>query len=150
MNSDLARKPPAIETNAAALTVLTISSLPEDHETLRSMLPAPSWRLRRAITLESARRMLREGRFDVVLCERQLLSGGWRDLLPNLFAMKEPPALIVASKLADERFWAEALNLGAYDVLEKPFDATEVMRVLTCAAQYVRRRAAGVRSAVCG
>ena len=34
---------------------------------------------------------------------------------------------------ADERLWAEALNLGAYDVLAKPFDRTEVMRVVSMA-----------------
>jgi len=36
----------------------------------------------------------------------------------------------VTSRLADERLWAEALNLGAYDVLAKPFDSTEAMRVV--------------------
>jgi len=40
---------------------------------------------------------------------------------------------MVASRFADERFWAEALNLGAYDVLAKPFDAEEVNRTLTSA-----------------
>jgi DNA-binding NtrC family response regulator len=33
--------------------------------------------------------------------------------------------------LADEHLWAEALNLGAYDVLAKPFDPTEVVRTLS-------------------
>jgi hypothetical protein len=35
----------------------------------------------------------------------------------------------VTSRLADERLWAEALNLGAWDVLAKPFDADEVIRI---------------------
>ena len=35
--------------------------------------------------------------------------------------------------LADERLWAEALNLGAYDVLAKPFGRTEAMRVVAAA-----------------
>ena len=39
-------------------------------------------------------------------------------------------SLIVTSRLADEYLWAEALNLGAYDMLAKPFDASEVVRVL--------------------
>jgi len=41
-----------------------------------------------------------------------------------------PPLLIVTSRLADERLWAEVLNLGAHDVLAKPFNAEEVVRVL--------------------
>ena len=31
------------------------------------------------------------------------------------------PLVIVASHLADDQLWAEALNLGAHDVLAKPF-----------------------------
>jgi DNA-binding response OmpR family regulator len=43
--------------------------------------------------------------------------------------------LIVTSRLADDRLWAEALNLGAYDVIAKPFEASEVVRIagLACA-----------------
>jgi len=44
-----------------------------------------------------------------------------------------PPMLIVASRTADEYLWAEALNLGAYDVLSKPYRAAEVVRVLSMA-----------------
>ena len=39
-----------------------------------------------------------------------------------------PPLQIVTSRLANDRLWAEALNLGAYDVLARPFDAAEVLR----------------------
>jgi hypothetical protein len=43
------------------------------------------------------------------------------------------PFLIVTCRLADEHLWAEALNVGAYDVLAKPFDAPEVIRVVSLA-----------------
>jgi FixJ family two-component response regulator len=36
--------------------------------------------------------------------------------------------LIVTSRLADEHLWSVALNLGAWDVLAKPFDRSEVFR----------------------
>jgi hypothetical protein len=41
-----------------------------------------------------------------------------------------PPLLIVPYRLADEYLWAEALNLGAFDVLAKSFDGNEVDRTL--------------------
>jgi FixJ family two-component response regulator len=47
--------------------------------------------------------------------------------------MPAPPLLVVTSKNADDALWAEALNLGAYDVLSKPFDKTEVMRIISLA-----------------
>jgi DNA-binding response OmpR family regulator len=46
-------------------------------------------------------------------------------LLPN------PPPVIVTSIHADDQLWVEALNLGAHDLLAKPFDKAEVVRVLT-------------------
>ena len=41
--------------------------------------------------------------------------------------------MIVTSRSADERLWVEALNLGAYDVLAKPFDRDEVLRSVSMA-----------------
>jgi len=54
-------------------------------------------------------------------------------VLAETLKLPDPPLLIVASRLADEYLWAEALNPGAYDVLAKPFDAEEVIRVLRSA-----------------
>ena len=39
----------------------------------------------------------------------------------------------MASRFADDYLWVEALNLGAYDVLAKPFDITELTRSLSLA-----------------
>ena len=47
--------------------------------------------------------------------------------------MDTPPALIVTSRLADERLWAEVLNLGAFDLLSKPFDFDEATRIIPVA-----------------
>jgi hypothetical protein len=55
----------------------------------------------------------------------------------------------------DDRLWAEALNLGAYEVLVQPFDPEEVTRVvfsawrnwelrLRTAAPEIRAAAAGL------
>jgi DNA-binding response OmpR family regulator len=55
------------------------------------------------------------------------------DVLDNLKLLRHAPPLIVTSRLADERLWAEALNLGAYDVLAKPFDPQELNRSMNLA-----------------
>jgi DNA-binding response OmpR family regulator len=54
-------------------------------------------------------------------------------MLAHAGGMNDPPLLIVTSRLADDRLWTEALNLGAYDVIAKPFDRKEVDRVLNLA-----------------
>ena len=47
--------------------------------------------------------------------------------------LQDAPAVIVTSRLADNRLWAEALSLGAYDVLAKPFNPDEVLRTVSLA-----------------
>ena len=42
----------------------------------------------------------------------------------------EPPRLVVLASAANRTLWAEAINLGAYDVLAKPLDKTEVQQVV--------------------
>ncbi len=65
---------------------------------------------------------------SVVVCERGSAPGTWLDLLEPLRERPNPPLLIVISRLADDRLWAEALNLGAWDVVGKPFSASEIAR----------------------
>ena len=47
--------------------------------------------------------------------------------------MSFSPLLIVTARCADDQLWAEVLNLGGYDVLMKPFERTEVIRVISLA-----------------
>jgi len=77
--------------------------------------------------------VLQGNRIPIVLCERDLLPGTWKDMLIESALLPDPPLLIVTSRLADDYLWAEALNLGAYDVLAKPFDEGEVARVVSLA-----------------
>jgi DNA-binding response OmpR family regulator len=111
--------------------VLSVSSVPEDHLTLRRILDDPWWRISTANgCLEAIARITRE-RMAIVICESDLSDGSWRDVLQHVDEYFEPPALIVTSRLANEHLWAEVLNLGGYDILTKPFDELEVSRVLT-------------------
>jgi DNA-binding response OmpR family regulator len=70
----------------------------------------------------------------VVVCDQTLADGDWRDLLSDLQNVQLMPPLIVSSRLVDGRLWAEVFNLGGYDLLTKPFAATEVRRVVKLAA----------------
>jgi len=136
------KKPPGIQNDAAEnVVVLSISPTEEDHSALKRILSRPEstasteskWTIYPAISLESALPVLRENAIPIVLSERDLAPGTWKDVLAETLNLSDPPLLIVASRLADEYLWAEALNLGAYDVLAKPFGADEVVRVFRSA-----------------
>jgi DNA-binding NtrC family response regulator len=107
------------------------------HRSVRGVTATAEWTLLARPTLHSALSVLREATVPIVVCEAELL---WRELLEYISSLADPPLLIVTSRLADERLWAEALSLGAYDVLAKPFDATEVIRILGTAWQHWQDR----------
>jgi DNA-binding NtrC family response regulator len=95
--------------------------------------PGSQWNLQTSPSLHAAVPLLAEDGPPIVVCERDLGNDSWRDLLEQLDNLPDPPSLIVASRGADEYLWAEALNLGVYDVLAAPFEPNEVVRVLSSA-----------------
>jgi DNA-binding response OmpR family regulator len=142
-------------TGPISANYLSVSPVEEDHTALERILNDAArvtpletpWQLSRAQTLASALSILRRVEHAVVMCERDLECGNWRDLLGGLQQFTNPPSLIVTSRLADEYLWAEALNLGAYDVLAKPFCPAEAVRVvnLACLRWQRERRQVGPR-----
>jgi len=127
----------AIEVNhRETVTVLSVSPLSEDHSALKNIVGYATWKLLKADKLRTAPSILEKHNISVVLCERDLSPGSWIDMLRQVQSMPAPPSLIVTSRLADDRLWAEALNLGAWDVLAKPFDRNEVLRSLKSAWQH--------------
>ena len=110
------------------LTVLSVSPLDADHLSLEAIIGHLPLMLFKARDVMSALALLQQHDIAVVVCERDLLPRTWTDLLEHIKALPNAPSLIVASRLADDSLWAEALNLGAWDVLAKPFDRSEVIR----------------------
>jgi len=135
------KKQPAIETiPERAVTVLSVSPHQEDHSALRGIFGHSRWALYQAGHVASAVAILNEREIGVVLCDRDLQPGTWIDLLESLTLLPNAPPLIVTSRLADDRLWSEALNLGAYDVLAKPFDRRELARSVSLAWLHWRHR----------
>jgi DNA-binding response OmpR family regulator len=125
--------PPAVNLGSDLIRTLSVSPVEADHDALERLLSRRNWRIQRANSLISAAAKLRQSRVPVVVCERDLLPGTWREMLAEATRLPFPPFLIVTSRLADEHLWSEALNIGAYDVLAKPFDAREVVLVVSLA-----------------
>ena len=127
--------------STSTVTVLSVSPTASDHTTLRAILEqserlvgaGPKWTISPCATIGSAMAALRDVEIPLLVAERDLAPGSWRDILKKILVLPDPPYLIVTSVVADEYLWAEALNLGAYDVLAKPFDPSEVIRTLSSA-----------------
>ena len=125
--------------NGLVLT-LFISSVPEDQVALRQIL-GPTHRVMPVDTCRQALDRLSDGDIPIVFCDRALPDGTWWDVLSQISSLPDPPLLIVTSRMADELFWAEVLNLGGFDVIATPFDSFETRHVALTATAYTRKHA---------
>ena len=110
-----------------AVKVLLIC--PSGSDILAGMLRAGNCAVRTTNSFREACGQLSSDSNPVVICDRSLPDGDWKDLVGKT------PRLIVTSHAADEALWAEVLNLGGYDVLAQPFDEQEVRRVVAMAGR---------------
>jgi DNA-binding response OmpR family regulator len=116
--------------------ILSISAFAKDHEALRRILSDPEWQITCADSCHQAIGRLCRNRPAVIICERHLPDGTWRDLLSHIADLIDPPALVVTSEGPDDHLLSEVLSLGGYHVLSKPFVADEVKRVLATARRH--------------
>lgn len=126
--------------------ILFISGQKQDARRLSRMLNALPLTLDHAVDIRDARLMLRQQSYQVILTEASLPDGQWQDVLRLAREHSQEPEVIVTDAQADARLWAEALNLGAYDLLIQPFREPEVRRILSnaCSRPAVAYQAAAV------
>jgi DNA-binding NtrC family response regulator len=113
--------------------VLFIGAEYDEHASLRQILDPAGWEFEAAFTARGGMDALwrSDPAIPVVICNHTLLDGDWKRILTAVEKAPVPPTFLVSSRLADERLWAEVLNLGAFDLLlGGPFDREEVLRVL--------------------
>ncbi len=121
--------------------ILYISPHPEDVRSLSQILAPLPLILDHAESIESARGKLQAADYDAILTEATLPDGKWLDVLHLVRESPREPQVILTDPRADARFWSEALNLGAYDLLPQPFDPPEVQRILSNACSRWASRA---------
>lgn len=118
-------------------TILLISPFEEDLSALQDIFRDSPWKVHGVRTCQEALVLLRENQSPVVICECDLLAGTWRDIWEALTLLDHHPELIVAcGSRASDALWAEVLSRGAYDLLLKPFDAGEVLRIVRLAWEH--------------
>ena len=110
---------------------------------LSEILKPRQWDWHGSQGCRQALQLLSSKTVGVLICAQDLPDGHWEDLLLAGGGLTVPPSVIVCSRAADECLWAEVLNLGGYDVLIKPFDRQEVLRVTSSAWQCWKRQSRG-------
>jgi len=112
------------------ITLLVASPDGSDFEQLRQIFRHEDWNIERAYTCQDAIRFMEQSKPSVVLCSSDFGDAAWKRLLQHSLNSEVAPMVVVVSSEPDNNLWAEVLNLGGYDVLLKPFEKTEVIRVV--------------------
>ena len=106
--------------------VLIVSCRPENRKMLMRAfdgLPIDSYT---AHTLEQAKEALRSHPFSVVFCEERLSDGFYRDLLMDVRSNQRDIRFVVMLCTGEWEGYAEAMRLGAQEVLRCPLLPTDI------------------------
>jgi DNA-binding response OmpR family regulator len=110
--------------------IVFVSASAEDARAFRGIAGGSRWLVVNVPDMVGAEAVIDKVHPRLVVCDTEIEGrGSWRDLLEG--SDDRPPfALIVVSRHADEALRSEVHNLGGSDVLEKPFAAGHVQRII--------------------
>jgi DNA-binding NtrC family response regulator len=77
-------------------------------------------------TLAEAEEVLSQQRVALVFCDDSLTDGSYRDLLQALRRRKKERYVDVTNRIGEWKEYLEALDLGAFDMIQYPYRSTEV------------------------
>jgi two-component system response regulator PilR (NtrC family) len=83
-----------------------------------------------ALSFAAARERLADRAPDLVLCDILMPDGNGLDLLREINAQPSAPAVVMMTAFTSTKTAIEAMKLGAYDYLAKPFDVDELKVVV--------------------
>ena len=119
-----------------SVSALLVGSFEHDRQLVRDVFQNSGWRLFESQDRRHALSYLAKHPIQVVVTETEIPGWNWKRVLDDLRKMAHPPQLIVTSRHADDRLWAEALNVGAFDVLPQPFERFDVQRAIESARRH--------------
>ena len=114
-------------------TLVAVFEQGEDRLSLEPILSPCEWEVIWTRTRAEAAAAVGRTAAPIIVCDERFADGEWKGLWNELGKNPCPPEFILASRLADERLWAELLNLGGYNLLTKPFRPEEVIRAIHAA-----------------
>ncbi|MEM7349552.1 MAG: sigma-54 dependent transcriptional regulator [Acidobacteriota bacterium] len=93
---------------------------------LRLLFEKEGYDVRTANSVEEARGQLGERTFDLVLCDILMPDGNGLELLKEIKEKRPTTAVIMMTAYASNQSAIEAMKLGAYNYISKPFNVEEL------------------------
>jgi two-component system response regulator AtoC len=125
--------------------ILIVDDEPSLRDALERMLAAEGYAVRRAGNGKEALDLLASESFDFILCDLRMPVMGGIALLKEITARKIPGTVIMMSAFGTVETAVEAMKMGAYDYVSKPFMSDEILLTLRKAAERERLRSENAR-----
>ena len=109
--------------------VLIVDDEPAARYGMKRALEKEGYTILEADSLATADEAVANHTPSVVLLDVKLAAASGLDYLPTLVSRESPPVVIIVTAHGSERMAVQAIKLGAYDYLSKPFDVDE-LRIL--------------------
>ncbi len=106
----------------------------DDEESIREMLSvlfaSEDFEIEQAESVSAARAQVAGQEFDIVLCDILMPDGNGLELLREIKAEEPSPAVIMMTAYTSTKSAVEAMKLGAFQYVSKPFDVDELKVVV--------------------
>jgi response regulator RpfG family c-di-GMP phosphodiesterase len=117
------------------LKVLVVDDEPAIRDIVSDVLAPDRYVVRTAENGDEALRLLSADKYDVVLTDIEMPKMSGLQLLDRLRGLKHVPLAVVMTGYATVDNAIDAMRMGAYDYLEKPFKLDDIFRVLGRASE---------------
>jgi DNA-binding NtrC family response regulator len=117
-----------------ALVALMVGD--EDRKLLAEISARNQWSVHFTDTCGDAWVVLNQLKAPVILCDRDLPSTEWRDVVQMMASSAHSACAILLSRVVDDYLWNEVISKGGYDVLAKPLREDDVVRSVRLALSY--------------
>jgi DNA-binding NtrC family response regulator len=126
--------------------ILIVCDDDSDTKRLRTLLLEAGFASDCAKSVTTGCEAAKSGQFQVVVSIPQLRDGSWRRLTDIANHYDLPFEVVVWAHNFDLREWAEALDIGAFDVLDAVYDQPRVVEATKCAFWAAYLKGAGPNS----
>jgi CheY-like chemotaxis protein len=120
---------PAAEARADR-TILVIEDEEEIRGGIEALLTEAGYRVVTASDTAQGIEALTSGHYDAVVSDLIMPGGGGREIVTAARQLPNPPPVILITGMLEEDVAEELFALGAKDIVQKPFEISEVVEVL--------------------
>ncbi len=115
------------------IKLVAITENPDDSKALREIAGSYNWKISIVGSSDAAVALLKEQPTPLVICDRDLSSEAWNDVLGKIAAQPQAVCVLLASRVADQYLWNQVIQHHGYDLVVKPFQPEELRRAVTFA-----------------